>query len=254
MRLSKLGFAILAMTLFLGGFGAGRLLAGVEFASTRAADRPPEPSTTPTTFTPVHDVPGEDLADLPRYPGATHVEYRRTVQERFVQTELEYVTVAGVDAIREFYRDVFRAHDWLVADFGFSQGEWTFFVLSGDTEALVEIEARGSLVEIEIELSEPESRPAPDVTGEPDPSPALPSPTVTLVPLPPTLTPPPPSPSATPVPPPPPTLEPPPAPAPAPPPPAPPAPPADDGGDDDGDDRGDDDGGDDGGDDDGGGG
>jgi hypothetical protein len=104
---------------------------------------------------PQDDVPGVDIAELPRYPGAIRVEYRQVVEEDLLVTEVEYVVADRLEAVHDFYRDVFPAWEWFVADFGVYQGEWTFFLLSGAREAFVEIEARGELVEVEIELSEP---------------------------------------------------------------------------------------------------
>ena len=62
---------------------------------------------------------------------------------------------AELGPVHDFYREVFKEEGWIVADIGIYQGEWTFFVVSGEREANVELEARQSLVEIEIELSEP---------------------------------------------------------------------------------------------------
>ena len=189
MRISKVGFATLALALLLVGGGTVRMLVAREVANTRVAAAPaPQASTsalqtsipTPTIAVPERDVAGEDISGLPRFPGATRVEYRRAVQGRLVVTEVEYVTAESLGTVHEFYREVFREEAWSVADLGFSQGERTFFVLAGPREAVVEIEARGPIVEVEIELSEPltERTPA-TATAEPTPSSA---PTPTMVP------------------------------------------------------------------------
>jgi len=108
------------------------------------------------TLIPAMDVPGEDIADLPRYPGAVRVEYRQSTAEQLLLTEVEYVVAAPLDTVRDFYRDLFYVQGWSVADLGFYQGEWTFFVIMDEREAHIEVEARGELVEVELELSEPQ--------------------------------------------------------------------------------------------------
>ena len=100
------------------------------------------------------DAPGADIVDLPRYPDSMRVEYRQTFEKSLIVKEVEYVIAAELEPVHDFYREVFDTRGWLVADVWFFQGEWTFFVIDGSREALVEIEARGPLVEVEIELSE----------------------------------------------------------------------------------------------------
>ncbi len=55
------------------------------------------------------DVPGKDLAGLPRYPGSTRVGYRQELIEGFARTRIEYVTNANPDEIRTFYRRSFAS-------------------------------------------------------------------------------------------------------------------------------------------------
>ena len=101
------------------------------------------------------DVTGADIEGLPRYPGSVRVEYQNLIVGDFLETEVEYVVATELGPVHDFYREVFKEEGWIVADIGIYQGEWTFFVVSGEREANVELEARQSLVEIEIELSEP---------------------------------------------------------------------------------------------------
>lgn len=190
MKLSKLAISVVALALLLAGLGAGRILAN--FRQAPQATMVPTPTLVGTPVVgavlPTRDVPGTDVRDLPRYPGAVRVEYRRTLQDDFVITEVEYVTDAPFDEVYEFYRSQFRARGWSVADFNFIHGEWTFLVIDGLREAIVEVESRGPYVEIEIEISEPrpdrltatpadepatESHPAPTA----EPTAALPVPT-----------------------------------------------------------------------------
>jgi hypothetical protein len=104
---------------------------------------------------PPADVPGTDLAGLPRYPGSVRVGYRREEAANLAITDVEYVTAVALDHVREFYRGVFRSEGWTDVDARFSEGQWTFFVVSGKREALVLIETRQSLTNIDIHLSEP---------------------------------------------------------------------------------------------------
>lgn len=124
------------------------------------------------------DVPGKDLAGLPRPPGSTRVGYRQERLEGFARTRLEYVTeAASPDEIRAFYRRSFVSKGWVVADLGFSPEEWYFFVVKDEREALVEIHALRSPVVVEIELTGPGETPAND---DPAPQPVDPVSTVVL--------------------------------------------------------------------------
>jgi hypothetical protein len=150
----------LSLSLLLLGFATGWAVVGCQVAGAGMSDPSPTPirATTQSWSVPRRDVPGTDISSLPRYANSTRVEYRRAVEGEFIVTEVEYVTQDGLEAVHSFYRDVFRAKHWSVADLGFSQGEWTFFLISGTREAVIEIEARGPVVEVEIELSEPHSK------------------------------------------------------------------------------------------------
>lgn len=142
---------VIGCLLLVMGFIAGRL--------TVEPSRPVAPSSlavqTVDSELPAFDVPGEDIPGLPPFPGAMRVEYRQVILGDLLETEAEYVMTGNVEPVHDFYRDVFDAEGWNVADLGIHQGEWTFFVINGAREALVELEARGSLVEVEIEHTEP---------------------------------------------------------------------------------------------------
>lgn len=148
---------VVGLVLFLAGFAAGRLLTMQQMAAATEADqRVVEAGVAPDEQTmPTRDVTGFDIEDLPRYPGAVRVEYRHVTIGELVETEVEYVVATELSEVHDFYRRIFDEEGWTVADLGIYQGEWTFFVVSGDREAIVELEARQSLVEIEIELTEP---------------------------------------------------------------------------------------------------
>lgn len=150
-------FAIIAVIVFLAGFFLGRLsLAGQLQAAEEALRATPEPVILPDAAEmPIRDVTGADIEDLPRFPGAIRVEYRNVIVGDLVETEVEYVAAAELDDVHDYYRQLFDEYGWTVADLGIYQGEWTFFVVSGEREAIVELEARQSLVEVEVEVSEP---------------------------------------------------------------------------------------------------
>jgi hypothetical protein len=147
----------LGLILLLLGFAAGWSVVGWQVAGVGTSNPTPTPVSTPikSWSIPESDIPGAEISSLPRYSNSTRMEYRRVVEDEFIVTEVEYVTPDRLEAVHDFYRDVFQAKHWSVADLGFSQGEWTFFLISGRREAVVEIESRGPVVEIEIELSEP---------------------------------------------------------------------------------------------------
>jgi hypothetical protein len=148
---------VTALVLFCGGFVAGSFYTANRCNNCNAAPLPTQVVYAVDEFAlPAIDAPGADIEGLPRYPGSRRVEYRQSIEEGLLVAEVEYVAAADLETVHDFYREVFYADHWIVADLGFYQGEWTFFVLNGDREALVEVEARGPLVEIEIELSEPQ--------------------------------------------------------------------------------------------------
>jgi hypothetical protein len=147
---------VLALLLFAAGFAVGRIFTTRELAVRAPVTQAVVPSTLPEgAKLPTIDVTGADIEGLPRYPGSVRVEYQRLIVGDFLETEVEYVLPGELDSVHEFYRQVFADEGWVVADIGIYQGEWTFFVVSGEREARVELEARQSLIEIEIELSEP---------------------------------------------------------------------------------------------------
>jgi hypothetical protein len=152
MRMSSLGLMLLLL-----GFAAGWAVVGWQVAGAVMSNLSPTPVSTPikSWSIPGSDTPGAEISSLPRYANSTRVDYRRVVEDELIVTEVEYVTPDSLEAVHDFYRDVFQAKHWSVADLDFSEGEWTFFLISGRREAVVEIQSRGPVVEIEIELSEP---------------------------------------------------------------------------------------------------
>lgn len=171
MRVSRIGAAAAIVGLLLGGFAVGR--AANEMIQ---AETVPNPSPSPMDVTggeillPTIDAEGDDFATLPRYPGSVRTQYVAERRGPFRTVDQEYLVAAPLDEVRAFYRAAFHNHGWVVADLGFEFGEWVYVLVDGQREAVVELEARGSVTEIELELSEP-------VEGVPDPSPTPVAPT-----------------------------------------------------------------------------
>ena len=158
----------------------GVLLAGLVIGSAlptlgENAEATPSASATPTSpdtaGLPRADVPGEDLERLPRYPGSVRSEFGVTADDRFRLTAVEFLADASLDAVRNFYQGVIAEHGWQRADINFSGGEWTYILVDGATEALIELETTEGLVEIDLHISEPIPASPPDPAPAPTPAP-----------------------------------------------------------------------------------
>ncbi len=149
----------------------------------------------PAVPLPSEDVPGKDVSDLPRYPDSVRVEYERKEMDALVLTRIRYLSHEKLDAVRGFYRGVFRSGGWKVANVDFSAGEWTFLVVKGEREADIEIRFHDAGAETTMQLSVPQplnrsdervaseaSPPKREATPEPAPSPASASPAPASVP------------------------------------------------------------------------
>ena len=186
MKNTALVVAVFALTLVLAAFATGWTLSGLEVWIPQQDPPSPQPvvPTVPAEDTvprvvAEEDVPGEEIGGLPRYPGSTRVGYRQERLEGLAMTRAEYVTTAGPDEIRAFYRRSFDSEGWIVADLGFSPEEWHFFVIRDEREALIEIHALRKPIVVEIELTRPEETSAakapassPSVRPAPKPLPA----------------------------------------------------------------------------------
>ncbi|MEX1156929.1 MAG: hypothetical protein WED12_07140 [Chloroflexota bacterium] len=178
--LSRAGFALLAASLVVGGVIVGS--AASAWGDPRPATSPsgiatPSPPTPTAPDVPRVDVAGEEVAGLPRYPGSVRSGYEVITDDRYRLIAAEYLAAATVDEVRAFYQGVIAEHGWERADIGFSNGEWTYVLVDGSTEALIEIEELGGLVEIDLQLSEPlpaPPTPAPARTEAPQPPPPPP--------------------------------------------------------------------------------
>jgi hypothetical protein len=188
-----------ALTLVLATIGVSWMLTREQPQSVRAIqleDEAAEPkrttpsNTKPKTSLPAEDVPGRDVPELPRYPNSVRVEYERKEQDLLVFTRVKYLSHARVEVIRGFYRGVFRAEGWKVANVEFSEGEWNFLVVHGEREATIEVEPYGrDAARIDIVLSEPlpKKEPAQNAKSqkrEAKPAPQEPAPPQTATPTP----------------------------------------------------------------------
>lgn len=176
--------AVLACGLVLGGMAVS--LRSVAPVQSPAADSPPVSPASPSSTLPSEDVTGEDLERLPRYPGSVRSAHEIVREDRFTLTASEYRASASVDDVRTFYQGVIVEHGWERADINFDHGEWSYVLVDGSVEALIEIEEFGGLVEIDLQVSEPLATPT-------EPQPTL-VPTVAPTSAPPPPPPPPPPP------------------------------------------------------------
>ena len=104
---------------------------------------------------PAEDARGEPVPWLPRPPGSVRVGYSEDESGGLVLVRASYLTIEKADAVLGFYRGVFAAEEWKVANVEYAGGGWYFLVLRGDLEAEVEVLARDGGSEAEIELSGP---------------------------------------------------------------------------------------------------
>lgn len=163
--------AVTVVMLMLLGFFAGWAVfrpQAEEFNQEAETFEEPSPPPAVEPVVPSEDVPGAEIPGLTRYPGSVRTEYRRERIRGLLVTEAEYMVAGEIDPVREFYRELFQREGWSVGDLGFSNGEWVFFVIRGDQEAIVEIQDLGDAGEIELELSEP-APPAPSPAPAPQP-------------------------------------------------------------------------------------
>lgn len=104
---------------------------------------------------PQEDARGEPVPWLPRPPGSVRVGYSEREDGGLVLLSASYLTVQKTDAVLGFYRGVFAAEGWQVANVEYSGGGWHFLVLREDLEAKVKVLARDGGSEAGVELSGP---------------------------------------------------------------------------------------------------
>ena len=178
-RLSRVTLALLIIVVMVGGVLLGSAVTAM-VAPTPTPMPTPTPAVTPSdSALPASDVTGDDLERLPRYPGSVRTEYEVSIDDRYRLIAVEYFADATVDEVRLFYQGVIEEHGWERADIQYAGGEWTYVLVDGSVEALVEIEVTRGLVEIDLQLSAPIASPreSPSPTPEPTrPPQATPSP------------------------------------------------------------------------------
>ena len=150
----------LTLMLILAGYLVGCATNGQQPGKVSEPDSPREEvasrSSELVVRVPSEDAPGRDLSGLPRYPGSVRVEYSGGQREGLETTRARYLPRDGLDAVRGYYRGVFWAEEWEVANAEFYDDEWTFLVLHSEREAEIEIEAHeGGITGMDIRLSEP---------------------------------------------------------------------------------------------------
>lgn len=170
-NLSRAGLGLLVAVVLLGGIVLGSTIPTLGDTTNGTPSPTPAAESPGTTAMPRADVAGEDLARLPRYPGSVRSEYSVSVDDRYRLTAVEFLVDAPLDVVRTFYQGVIAEHDWERADIGYAAGEWTYVLVDGTTEALIEIEITGGLVEIDLQISEPIERPSAEPTPAPTAAP-----------------------------------------------------------------------------------
>lgn len=104
---------------------------------------------------PARDAPGGPVPGLPRHPDSVRVGYSEKEVDGLTLLRASYLTREGPDAVRGFYRGVFRARGWQVANVDYSGDGWHFLVVRRDREAWVEVLPRDGVSEVKVELSGP---------------------------------------------------------------------------------------------------
>lgn len=115
----------------------------------------PEGKTLSASF-PVRDARGEPVPGIPRPPGSVRVGYSEGEADGLKLVRAEYLAEERPDAVRGFYRGVFGAGGWQVANVEYPGDGWHFLILRGGREAEVEVVPRGGGSEVRVELSRPE--------------------------------------------------------------------------------------------------
>lgn len=119
------------------------------------AAAPEEPPAPVSPLLSTSEVAGQDIADIPRYPDAQRIDYRRTPFRDVTYIGITYVAEAPVDDVRSFYRSELGRHGWGIVDARVALGESTYVLEHGSRIARIEIRPVDAVVEIEIELDEP---------------------------------------------------------------------------------------------------
>ena len=104
---------------------------------------------------PERDVRGEPIPWLPRPPDSVRVGYSEKQAGGMVEVRASYLTTQKADAVLGFYRGVFAAEGWQVANVEYAGGGWHLLVLRDELEAEVKVLSREGGSEAGVELSGP---------------------------------------------------------------------------------------------------
>lgn len=134
----------------------GQQLAGAP-AQEETTDGRPEGKALSSSI-PAQDARGEPVPGLPRHPGSVRVGYSEKETDGLMLVRAAYLTRERPDVVRGYYRSVFRAGEWQVANVEYRGKVWHSLVLRGDREAGVEVLPRDGGSEVKIELTGPAGR------------------------------------------------------------------------------------------------
>ncbi|HEX2843796.1 MAG TPA: hypothetical protein VHP64_00970 [Candidatus Limnocylindria bacterium] len=175
-RLSRVALALLIIVVLIGGVVLGSVVTAVATPSPTLSPTPSMSMAPDASGLPTADVSGDDLERLPRYPGSVRTEYEISVDDRFRLVATEYLADASMDEVRSFYQGAIEDYGWQRADINYSGDEWTYVLVDGSTEALIEIEVTGGYVEIDLQISTVIATPTPEPTPSPTTTPTAPPP------------------------------------------------------------------------------
>jgi len=93
---------------------------------------------------PTSDVPGEDIPDVPRYPGSVRTDYLSVGG----MTEVSYITSASFDEVVDFYEEKLPANGWDIIISGLQIDEeeqrfWSLVASKGDKSLSMGCELHG---------------------------------------------------------------------------------------------------------------
>lgn len=178
-RISRATAALAFVAVLVGGAFLGSMVTTIASREQPSPIATPLPSPAPSAHAlPAADVDGEDFERLPRYPDSVRTEFNITSDDHFRLTAVEYFADADLGEVRSFYQDVIADQGWQRADITYAGGEWTYVIVDGGTEALIELEISGGFVEVDLQVSTPLPSETPPPTAQPTavPTPVPPAP------------------------------------------------------------------------------
>ena len=152
-RRNSLLVAGLAMFALLFGYAVGH--ASAQDSEQDAAAMSSDRAGIERDWLPAQDAPGREIQGLSRFPGSVRVDFDRRAGQGVVVTDADYLTDAPLMRVQRYYRREIARHGWRLVNVTFLRAEWSFLVVRGATETVVEIAARGPLVEIDLEEHQP---------------------------------------------------------------------------------------------------